>query len=364
MPVAAIMLGDITRGREHMARPRKPVFLVADTCVWLDLAKDYSQEPLLSALEDLVRMNFVSLVVPKIVVDELNRNKERVIEESGRSIASTLRRAKEMVARYGKDGEKHDAIRQLTEIDQKSVNYRDAATKAVERIERLIFGAAEIVEITPMMKLAAAERALHNKAPFHRPRNGMGDAILIEAYGAIQRRAAGHYAFVSHNIKDFSNVGVNEQEAHPDIAKFFPKSRSRYFTKLGSALNAYRPVEFQDIMIEHTIDFPPRRFVEIVEAIDKLLDQVWYNRHQVWNEKLERGEAVLIENHKERGKDPFGLRIHRSIWEGAERTAREKEQKYGPDELGPWDDFEWGMINGKLSALRWVLGEEWDMLDT
>jgi hypothetical protein len=344
------------------AQRRPPVFLVIDTCVWLDLAKDYSQQPLLAALEELVRIGQVSLVTPKLVIDEFNRNKERVVEDSGRSIGSTMRRAKEMLTKFGDEKERDAAIRALNEIDQRSVNYRDAALEGVKRIGAL-FESSTVVKTSQDIKLRAAERALKNRAPFHRQRNSMNDAVLIELYGYMQRGRGGHFVFVTHNIKDFSNMGVNEQLPHPDIAKFF-SSKSHYFTRLGDALNKFRPVEFRDIMIEQTWYFPPRRFVEISAAIGKLLDQVWYNRHQVWNEKLKLGEAILIEDHEERGKDPLGDRIHRSVWEGAERSARRMEEQYGLDELGPWDDFEWGMLNGKLSALRWVLGDEWDMLDT
>jgi hypothetical protein len=46
------------------------------------------------------------------------------------------------------------------------------------------------------------------------------------------------------------------------------------------------------------------------------------------------------------------------------KYMQEVEAKLGRDNLGPYDDFEWGRINCKLSALRWVLGDEWDMLDT
>jgi hypothetical protein len=43
---------------------------------------------------------------------------------------------------------------------------------------------------------------------------------------------------------------------------------------------------------------------------------------------------------------------------------RRVEQQYDLADLPPYDDFEWGMLNGKLSALRWVLGDEWDFLYT
>jgi hypothetical protein len=224
-------------------------------------------------------MGQVSLLTPMLVVEEFRRNKERIVEESGRSIGSTLRRAKEMLAKLGNEKEKAEAIRQLNEIDQQSVNYRDAASEGVKRIEEL-FSASTQVRTTSDIKLAAAERAIKNKAPFHRQRNSMNDALLIEIYVDQQRGRGGHYVFVTHNIKDFSHMGEDEQKPHPDVAKFF-SSKSHYFTKLGDALNKFRPDEFSDVMIEQTWFEPPRRYVEISENIEKLREQVWYNRHQV-----------------------------------------------------------------------------------
>jgi hypothetical protein len=52
------------------------------------------------------------------------------------------------------------------------------------------------------------------------------------------------------------------------------------------------------------------------------------------------------------------------VWKRAEEAATKVRKRIGVRELGPWNDFEWGMLNGKLSALRWVMGEDWDMLDT
>jgi hypothetical protein len=57
--------------------------ILVDTCVWLDTAKDPDQQPLLGVLEELVKLNEVRLIVPRIVIDEFGRNKQRIIQESG-----------------------------------------------------------------------------------------------------------------------------------------------------------------------------------------------------------------------------------------------------------------------------------------
>jgi hypothetical protein len=41
--------------------------ILIDTCVWLDLAKDYQQQAILSALEELIRQGDVGLILRRTV---------------------------------------------------------------------------------------------------------------------------------------------------------------------------------------------------------------------------------------------------------------------------------------------------------
>jgi hypothetical protein len=79
---------------------------------------------------------------------------------------------------------------------------------------------------------------------------------------------------------------------------------------------------------------------------------------------VENGKTKVVEkkDYPEGKYDPNLIR--KDIWEGATKAARQVEKKYGIKNLGPWSDFEWGMLSGKLSTLRWVLGDEWDVLDS
>ena len=72
-------------------------------------------------------------------------------------------------------------------------------------------------------------------------------------------------------------------------------------------------------------------------------------RHLILNEKIVAGE-----------QDPLPSGLDERVVE----AMRAIEERYGADNVGPWDDWGWGVAHGKLSALRWVLGSEWDLLDT
>ncbi|HEY6257300.1 MAG TPA: PIN domain-containing protein [Xanthobacteraceae bacterium] len=343
-------------------RRSRPVRMFVDACVWLDLIGDPCAPALIGALEELVTAGDIILVVARIILDEFAQNRARLIEDGGRSITN-IRGRVAAPAKSRNVKRRRSVNDEFDEFDLKLLSFSDQATETAERIERLL-ATSERHDATDAIKVRAAERGVERKAPFHRPRNGMIDAILLEIYADMvaRKKGAQNFAFVTHNTKDFSHPTAGQKLPHPDLADLFSKSRSRYFITLGEALRSLRPDQFVDLVIEQEWpDQPRRRIAEIATAERELFEKIWYNRHRLWREKIEQGQIEIVDEDTIPA-EAHGRLVRREVWEAAARAAQRLEDRYGYENLGPWTDLEWGMLNGKLSALGWALGDEWDML--
>ncbi len=341
-------------------------WLLIDTCVWLDLAKDHRELPVITALEELLRGGDVKLIVPAIVETEFARNRERVAEEARASFKTHIRLAREAVSRYAPDETKATTLSALSDVDHEIHNRGDAASGTMDRIDVLL-SAADRYPMSDDIKRRVVDRALTQAPPYHRAKNSVGDAIILETY--IDHMAAHTgpehgFAFITHNTKDFSEPTGDKRQPHPELAALFDGERSRYATTLVEVIRELDPDLLDEADFELNFQQDPRRLTEILEAEHLLYRQVWYNRH--WNLRIaiEEGRHFVVPE-ADYSRNPYRPdQTIDKVWKGALAAAKRTEKEVGKKNLGPWSDFEWGMLNGKLSALRWILGDEWDMLDT
>lgn len=122
-----------------------------------------------------------------------------------------------------------------------------------------------------------------------------------------------------------------------------PPFRLRHWERpqLGTMLKSH-----VDLAFRHDVSVSSLRSVsEIMAAEGEAYEQVWYGR---------------------KPDDHFGDRLEPKLKAALQKAMMESEQKFGLAKLedNVKDDFSWGFINGKLSTLRWILGDEWDSLDT
>ena len=342
------------------------LWLMLDTCVWLDLAKDHRQVAVISALEELIRAGEIELIVPEVVISEFERNKARVIDEARRGFQSHLRLAREAVNRFAEGDCKSETLSGLDEVTHKMAISAEAVHDSIGRIEALL-GSVTAIPTSDCVKRRVTDRAMSGIAPFHRNRNNVADAILIEIYAnhvSAMSIEQIEFAFVTHNTKDFSAVNGDRRKPHSDLATLFESQRSTYCVSIVDLLQGRYPELLADHEYEFSLSQQSRSLSEILKLEYLLFRQIWYNRHWNLRSKIEEGKHQIVSE-----KD-YASNCHRQnqtldgIWEQALEAAKRTEEEVGLENLGPWDDFEWGMINGKLSALRWVLGDEWDMLDT
>lgn len=341
-------------------------WLLIDTCVWLDLAKDHRELPVITALEELLRGNDVKLLVPEIVATEFGRNRERVAEEARASFKTHIRLAREAVNRYGPQDTKAATLAALNDVDHEIHNRGDAVSGTMHRIDAML-AAAERYPASDDIKRRVVERALTQSPPYHRAKNSVGDAIILETYIEHMAAHAGAdegFAFITHNTKDFSEATGDKRLPHPDLASLFDGERSTYATTLSEVIRDIDPELLEEVDFELNYEDEPRRLAEILEAEHLLFRQIWYNRH--WNLRI----AIREGRHFVVPKSEYSTAPYRhdqtldTVWKKALAAAKRTEKEVGKENLGPWSDFEWGMLNGKLSALRWILGWDWDMLDT
>lgn len=332
------------------------VKIVVDTCVWLDMAKGADQHKLLNVIEELIDLGEISFIVPQIVIDEFERNKQRVIEGGTQSLSSVFSRVNEVIKEYGDPEKREGILKGLNDMRHKLPSLTETAAFNISRIEKIIKGAV-IIPTSDDVLVKAAQRAIDKKAPFHinksgdapKNKNNMADAVIMETYANCinGKKSKGElFAFVTHNKSDFGDT--NHKSPHPDFASYFSPPDSSYFINLVEALRHFIPELMGDIEAEQDWEEVPRSFTEISEAEQELFDKIWYNRHQNQAYKAKQGIDGVTQKDIAIGK-PAAKRI---------------ETQYGKANLGPYDDFEWGMLNGKLSAIRWVMGDEWDFLDT
>lgn len=146
---------------------------------------------------------------------------------------------------------------------------------------------------------------------------------------------------------EFLDIELTKEEQ----LSFFAKRDEKIFS-LSEKLETLA-IDYSSFKKSFEIDtsneiFKNRTEEEIQAAVEEFTDKIWYDRHQLL---------------KHRVKNKL-TKVNPEIWKGALKSAKTVEGKYGKGNFGPYGDFEWGMLNGKLSALRWVFGDDWDMLDT
>ena len=340
---------------------QESVLLTIDTCVWIELVKLKNAQPILDSIEKMIEEGTLGLAIPEETLKEYLRNKPALLDNERRRATEDIRRVKDLVRSYSVDEDATRVASKLDEVVHQLPSQSDIISRAASRVENLLSVGAIISPSSEVISRCGT-RALEKEAPFHNNKNNFADAVIVETFfeviSARKRQAA---MFISYNTKEFSDPKDNRRH-HSDLDDIFSRPEVVIRTDLLAALREIDGELIESAMLDFEWDQPSRGIGELLSAESSLTEQMWYGRHCGRVDQIARGELKVVGEEEYEGTSDQMLK---TIWDGAMKSAeRVAERNTNTKGFGDWDDFEWGMLNGKISALRWMLGEEWDELYT
>ena len=325
--------------------------LFIDTSVWLDMAKRRDGQQLIVPLRVLKHQGKLELFVPALVIDEFERNRPRAEAAVSASVQGRFQQLRADIHEFGGEA-RHDWLEELAH----QVPLVSASTlQNFAEIADLLRGGSPVAPTTED-HVRVVQRGLDKRAPLHLQKNSVADTLLIEMYGTLVRsgdESVDQFCFATSNYQDFSQPNGDRRQPHPDLSDLFASENSHYAYEvdgvrgvLADCLGDAFLDEVAEVQLVHT---EARTLAEILEAEHEFFDKIWYVRKLILKERIDAGE-----------REPLPTELA----DGMDAAMRAIEERYGAENVGPWDDWGWGFVHGKLSALRWVLGDEWDFLDT
>ncbi len=185
------------------------IHLLVDTSVWLDLAKRRDGQKWIVAVRVLMFQKKLELLVPAVVLDEFERNRGRIEAAMTASVAERFRLLKKDLDEYGGENQ-HHALDLLDDLAHQVPLIGAMTTRNFSDIAELLRKGHRLGP-TDDDYARVIQRGLEKKAPFHRSKNSVADALLIELYRSAIDSAnleSDRYCFVTSTRRVPAQVRV------------------------------------------------------------------------------------------------------------------------------------------------------------
>lgn len=258
------------------------VYLIFDTNIWIYFAG--GQHPfVLNGIIKKVENNEVTILVNEEIIKEWNRNKAKCKDRIKKELDLQIRSAKNL---YSTLEEKDSLAYQelVSKISNQTHEYKNTIDERFNIVNDLITNKSIPIPIKEEHKLSVMDLALNQKAPFHRKKNSVADAlILLSAIDYIKNNGINNVnynridvsdsIFVSYNSDDFSKdvKGSDKDIIHPDLQPYLDSVGMTYERNFGKILSLTE---------------------EMTDTLDAYMDYVEdrIEQQMLWENEIRRGK--------------------------------------------------------------------------